>query len=158
MWAHTIYLDHTIQLSDEEQQLVTNSSPRLIELITRLLILILQLENMIQELENRLNLNSSNSSIPPSKDPLHKRKIPNSRKTTDKKPGGQKGHPGTTLIPVDKPDVVIEHRPSVCSGCGCSIQIRLTQFIEERQEIEIPPIQIQIGDQRRDTLRDGPNC
>ncbi|WP_219968496.1 DUF6444 domain-containing protein [Methanospirillum stamsii] len=84
-----------MQLSDEEQQLVINSSPRLIELITRLLTLILQLESKIHELESKLNLNSSNSSIPPSRDPFHKPKIPNSRKPTNKKPGGQNGHIGS---------------------------------------------------------------
>jgi len=132
-----------MQLSVEELQLINNSSPLLIEFITRLLSIILQLEERIQELENRLNLNSSNSSIPPSKDSFHKRKIPNSRKLTNKKPGGQEGHTGTTLKPVENPDIIIEHRPSFCSGCGCTVQTQLTNFIEERQEIEIPPIQIQ---------------
>ena len=102
-----------MQLCVEEQQLINNSSPRLIEFITRLLAIILQLKVKIQELEHRLNLNSSNSSIPPSKDSFHKRKIPNSRKLTYKKPGGQEGHAETTLIPVENPDVVIEHRPSL---------------------------------------------
>ncbi len=120
-----------------------NSSSRLIELITRLLALILQFESRIHELENKLNLNSSNRSIPPSKDPLNKRKIPNSHKPTTKKPGGQNGHIGTTLNPIEKPDIIIEHRPDVCSGCGCTIQTELTQFIDERQEIDIPPIQVQ---------------
>lgn len=132
-----------MQLSDEEYQLVSNSSPLLIELITRLLALILQLESKIQKLENKLNLNSSNSSIPPSKDTHHKRKIPNSRKSTNKKPGGQNGHLGTTLNPVENPDIIIDHRPEVCSGCGCIIQTKLTQFIDERQEIDIPAIQVQ---------------
>jgi len=105
-----------MQLSDEEQQLVTNSSPRLIELITRVLALILQLESRIRELENKLNLNSSNSSIPPSKDPLNKRKIPNSRKSTNKKPGGQSGHIGTTLHPVEKPDIILSTGPTFVQG------------------------------------------
>jgi transposase len=90
-----------MQVSDEEQQLINNSSPRLIDLIIRLLVFILQLESKIHDLENKLNLNSTNSSVPPSKDPFHKRKISNSRKSTDKKPGGQIGHVGTTLTLVE---------------------------------------------------------
>jgi len=53
-------------------------------------------------LANRLNLNSSNSSKPPSTNAngLKKKR----KKKTDKKPGGQKGHIGTTLEQVKDPD------------------------------------------------------
>jgi hypothetical protein len=95
-----------MHLSDEEQQLVTNSSPLLIELITRLLTLILQLESKIRELESKLNLNSSNSSIPSFRDPFHKPKISYSRKPTYKKPGGQNSHIRKILIPVEITDII----------------------------------------------------
>jgi transposase len=65
--------------------------------IVEILILIISL------LANRLNLNSTNSSKPPSSDP-NRKKRPNS--LTGKKPGGQKGHVGTTLKKVDDPDKV----------------------------------------------------
>jgi len=65
--------------------------------IVEILILIISL------LANRLNLNSTNSSKPPSSDP-NRKKRPNSK--TGKKPGGQKGHVGTTLKKVDDPDKV----------------------------------------------------
>lgn len=116
-----------------------NSSPLLIQLISHLLALILHLETRIRELENTLNLNSSNSCIPPSNDPDRSRTIPNScnlRKT----PGGQKGHQGITLLAVDNPDVITEDRPYVCSGYGITILTELSRFSEERQKIEIPPI------------------
>ncbi len=58
---------------------------------------------IITLLANRLNLNSSNSSKPPSSDPNRKKKT---RSKTGKKPGGQKGHVGTTLKKVDDPDKV----------------------------------------------------
>ncbi len=62
-----------------------------------LLILIITL------LANRLNLNSKNSSKPPSSDPNRKKRPKNK---TDKKPGGQKGHVGKTLEKVDDPDKI----------------------------------------------------
>ena len=65
--------------------------------IVEILILIISL------LANRLNLNSTNSSKPPSSNP-NRKKRPNSK--TGKKPGGQKGHVGTTLKKVDDPDKV----------------------------------------------------
>ena len=58
---------------------------------------------IITLLANRLNLNSTNSSKPPSSDP-NRKKRPKSK--TGKKPGGQKGHAGSTLIKVDDPDKV----------------------------------------------------
>jgi transposase len=54
-------------------------------------------------LANRLNLNSTNSSKPPSSDPNRKRKT---KPETGKKAGGQKGHIGSTLKKVDNPDQV----------------------------------------------------
>ncbi|MBF0141673.1 MAG: hypothetical protein HQL74_15530 [Magnetococcales bacterium] len=53
---------------------------------------------------NRLGLNSRNSSTRPSDDP-NRKKTP--RTGNGKKPGGQKGHRGTTLSPVTDPDEII---------------------------------------------------
>ena len=60
---------------------------------------------VITLLANRLNLNSTNSSKPPASDPNRKKEPKNK---TGKKPGGQKGHVGTTLKKVDNPDKVKE--------------------------------------------------
>jgi len=56
---------------------------------------------VISLLANRLNLNSTNSSKPPSSDP-NRNKQPKVK--TGKKPGGQKGHVGTTLKKINDPD------------------------------------------------------
>ena len=58
---------------------------------------------VITLLANRLNLNSTNSSKPPSSDPNRKKKT---KSKTGNKPGGQKGHVGTTLTKVDDPDKI----------------------------------------------------
>ena len=65
-----------------------------------------QLSEKLQVLESRLNQNSRNSSKPPSTDFFVKGKSnPKSlRKKSEKNPGGQEGHPGTTLKMVDNPD------------------------------------------------------
>ena len=65
-----------------------------------------ELSYRLQALESRLNQNSRNSSKPPSTDFFVKEK-PNSkspRKNSGKKPGGQEGHPGTTLEMINNPD------------------------------------------------------
>ncbi len=59
---------------------------------------------VITLLINRLGLNSKNSSKPPSTDPNRDKK--NKENPLARKPGGQKGHLGKTLRPVDNPDEV----------------------------------------------------
>ena len=49
-------------------------------------------DKRIFELETRLNIDSSNSSLPSSKTPIHKTKICNSREKSEKSKGGQPGH------------------------------------------------------------------
>lgn len=79
---------------------------RLETIIEEQAIRIAELEERVRILESRLNQNSRNSSKPPSTDFFVKEK-PNPkslRKKSGKKPGGQEGHPGTTLDMVNDPE------------------------------------------------------
>ena len=78
-----------------------------------------ELENQVRELRELLRLNSENSSIPPSKDPLHNPSRP-SRTLSNRKRGAQPGHKGSRreLLPVADVDDVISHVPSGCAHCG----------------------------------------
>ncbi|HEY4017586.1 MAG TPA: DUF6444 domain-containing protein, partial [Pseudonocardiaceae bacterium] len=58
------------------------------------------------ELKRRLGMNSTNSSQPPSTDELAKPTRKSLRGKSNRKPGGQAGHPGSTLTPVAVPDEV----------------------------------------------------
>ena len=75
--------------------------------------LIEKLLNEIDRLKNQINKNSSNSSKPPSTDTGKKEKsganLYNSRKKTDKKIGGQKGHEGHSLTK-DKVEKMIKDK------------------------------------------------
>ena len=91
-----------IQATIEKAQLLIREDKQLsaaTKSMFEILILIITL------LANRLNLNSTNSSKPPSRDP---NRIKKSREKTGKKAGGQNGHEGTTLQKVDNPDRVEE--------------------------------------------------
>jgi transposase len=81
---------------------------------------------------------SCNSSLPPSKDPMGKRKI-NLRKPSNRPTGGQKGHKGTTLK-FQTPDKIEELLPHYCFRCGKSLSDIEGQVVETRQQIDIPPI------------------
>lgn len=89
------------QVIDSVECLIKNDRP-----ISRdALPAIAALVEITKALVNQLGLNSSNSSIPPSKDPNRiKRKV----KGKKRKPGGQKGHKGSCLDKVKNPDVVEE--------------------------------------------------
>jgi len=134
-----------MELGDEDKKYFEMSLPHLIEYVKFLLQTICDLRLRVQELENRLNLNSSNSSIPPSKDPLNKKvKMDrNSREKTGRLPGGQPGHPGKTLLPNPDPDDVIDYKPEICSHCSSILSADYQELVEERQEVEIPVIQAQ---------------
>ena len=71
----------------------------------------------IEKLQEQLNKNSRNSSMPPSSDGYKKPAPKSLRQKSGKKVGGQKGHKGQTLKITTKPDTVIPHFPSACSGC-----------------------------------------
>lgn len=100
----------------------------------------------IAELEARLAANSGNSSKPPSSDGLAKPapKPRSLRKKTNRKPGGQPGHDGTTLRQVAKPNHEIAHEPGPCTGCGSSLSGRPITAVERRQQFDLPPICIEV--------------
>ena len=108
-------------------------------------------EKQIADLERQLagrQKNSSNSSKPPSSDGPAANSRSRRRKKSQRKPGGQKGHPGhhRSLVP---PDQVREVRPVLpveCRHCGHCLprqpeEIQTTGTVQRHQVTELPPIQ-----------------
>lgn len=79
-------------------------------------------DRLIAELRQRLDANSRNSSKPPSSDGYRKpvaKKDRSLRRRSGRKPGGQKGHEGSHLERVQRPDRRVVHEPEgPCAGCG----------------------------------------
>jgi hypothetical protein len=90
----------------EEILALCASNPEVIAYIESLESHIKKLTERLITLEARLNQNSQNSSKPPSTDVFcnEKPKPKGLRKSSGKKAGGQKGHPGKTLEMVENPD------------------------------------------------------
>lgn len=105
--------------------------------------LVAQLVNRIEILERELDQyrtpkNSSNSSIPPSKDENRPKRSQSLRRISGKKPGGQHGHKGHTLEVSTNPDQIISYIPDFCNSCGTNL-IHLDPIHElSRQEVDIP--------------------
>src|SRR3954462_4102655 len=84
---------------------------------------VLELERRISDLEARLKLNSTNSSKPPSSDPIGlKRKPP--APPSGRKRGGQAGHRKAyrPLVPPEKVHETFECKPDECRRCGQELQ------------------------------------
>jgi transposase len=104
-----------------------------------------QLRRRIRELEREIErsmtaeLDSHNSSMPPSLDPPWKKvqRTRSLRQKTGMKAGGQSGHQGRTLRQVAEPDEVITHAPAVCSGCGSLLRQAQAAGCVRRQVFDI---------------------
>ena len=76
-----------------------------------------ELKETIRELQAKLNRNSQNSSQPPSKDGPDKPRPRSQRKSTGRRPGGQKGHSGAHMEIPHEPNEVVRHLPGKCLSC-----------------------------------------
>jgi transposase len=80
----------------------------------------LQME--IQKLQATPQKNSSNSHKPPSTDSCKKPLKKSLRKKTGRKSGGQIGHKGYRLAPVENPHHIVTHPIFLCSKCQFSLE------------------------------------
>lgn len=101
------------------------------------------LQQVVSALQARLNLNSSNSSKPPSTDGLMRPKPKSLRKSGGRATGGQEGHPGQTLRQVATPDRVVTHAPP--QRCeACQRRLGAPAVVETRQVFELPRLGFEV--------------
>jgi transposase len=105
-----------------------------------------QVHQRLRAVEKQLKKTSRNSHKPPSSDGL--KKIPKVRKPSGKKPGGQKGHKGTTLRMVATPDKVKVYAVEQCKHCGQSLKQKEAIEYDRRQVFDIPPIKVHVTEHR----------
>ena len=91
--------------------------------------------------------NSSNSSIPPSQD--HYRKPYPKPEKSDKKQGGQPGHPGQYRPFSETPDKIEPLYRLQCPFCDSRELDQLSDVREARQEISLPQVQARVTEYRQ---------
>jgi transposase len=89
-------------------------------------------------LEDRLDKDSHNSSKPPSSDGLKKPVKSRKRHSSCKKAGGQAGHVGARLEPVEKPDYVAVYPVERCRACAGSLEEVAPKRVIKRQVFDLP--------------------
>ncbi|MCW5223361.1 hypothetical protein D5041_07050 [Verminephrobacter aporrectodeae subsp. tuberculatae] len=127
--------------------LSTLSSTQMGALVLELWAMVQTLTAQINELQARLNLNSRNSSKPPSSDGLNKPQPKSLRKAGQRPVGGQKGHKGHTLSQAAEPNVVVTHAPPEhCDVCHGSLG--QASVVEARQVHDLPDLRYQVTEHR----------
>lgn len=99
---------------------------------------ILKLNNTIASLERRLNINSSNSGIPTSKDRIGVTKVQNNREKSNKPIGAPKGHSIHKLNYFKEEEITekVEHTLDICPKCGGKLK-DINIIISDVIDIEI---------------------
>jgi len=94
----------------------------------------------IAELRSSLQMNSRNSSKPPSSDGYAKPAPKSRRVRSGKKPGKQPGDPGRHLAQRADPDATSIHPPSTCENCGNDLSDAQVTGTIRRQVFDLPPV------------------
>ncbi len=100
--------------------------------------IVIKLDKIIEDLTEKLNLNSNNSSKPPSTS-FNKKGKHKGKGKSGKKRGAQPGHKGTyrELLPPEKVDQFINCLPPEHCDCGGAVQVNNNNF-QRHQVYEIP--------------------
>jgi len=106
------------------------------------------LSAQVKEREDREGKDSHNSHKPPSSDGLSKKPV-SLRPHTGRKPGGQRGHEGSTLTLSEAPDAVVFHPPLTCGECGTALDPAAAQDTgQRRQVLDLPPLRLVVTEHR----------
>jgi transposase len=106
-----------------------------------------QLTEQMKALHERLAKDSHKSHLPPSSDRFS-RQAKSLRKKSGKKPGGQQGHPGKTLLFVPCPDEVLVHAVARCEQCQADLTQVAPLMVERRQVVDVPPVRLVVQEHR----------
>ncbi len=114
------------------------------------------LSEQVKSLEDRLAKDSHNSHLPPSSDRFV-RKPKSLRTKSEKKSGGQPGHPGSSLSWSSTPDEVIERQVERCEACQHDLHAVAACGGERRQVVDLPSPRLVVREYRAEQ-KQCPDC
>jgi transposase len=132
-----------------EQPASKPSYEQLETLLHQALAEIKHLKEIIAELQGKKNLNSQNSSKPPSTDPPWKPK--SERQKSTRSSGGQKGHKGQTLKWQTNPDQVVTHSPTGTCECGLNLTKAGVSSVLKHQVLDLPELRVLVTEHHFET-------
>jgi transposase len=145
------------QLEQIEASDLVNLVLRLESRVQELEEIVLKQAAAIQALQDQIAKDSRNSSKPPSSDGLQKRRTQSLRKSQGRKPGGQVGHEGQTLLMVDEPDQIEHHALDRCPHCQSDLSEVESLVHGHRQVFDIPAVRIEVTEHRVE-VKTCPHC
>lgn len=127
--------------------------PAIQEFVRSVLVQVQALEAEVATLREQLNRNSDNSSQPPSSDGPERASKPGRRPKSERRRGGQPGHPGTTrkLVPLEQVKASYDFKPPVCHQCGHALAGEDAEPYRH-QVTDIPPVVAEVTEYRLHTL------
>src|SRR6266566_4468703 len=114
------------------------------------------LSEQMKALRDRLAKDSHNSHLPPSSDRFV-RKAKSLRQSSEKKSGGQPGHPGSSLPFSSAPDEIIELQVEECEVCQHNLHAVAACGRERRQVVDLPLPRVLVREYRAEQ-KQCPHC
>src|SRR5450755_449988 len=125
--------EELIQIIQDQQQIIQGQQQTLLELSET----IVELKKEIEALKQPVRKDSTNSSIPTSKEQIPRTR--SQRKKSGKKAGGQPGHQGHQRERHPHPDKMVMVQASHCSHCGTSLALVEGTIGSIAQQVDLPP-------------------
>ena len=123
---------------EETAQYVQYTKEELIQIIMDQNQTIAELKKEVEALKHPVPKDSTNSSIPSSKDLIQRTR--SQRKKSGKKAGGQQGHRGHHRERNPHPDCIVMVQASHCQSCGASLSEREGTIGQIAQQVDLPAI------------------
>src|SRR5258708_39316336 len=95
-------------------------------------------------MEDKVGKNSKKRSEQPESDGLNKQGRKSRREAGGKPSGGQKGHVGHRLEPVDKPQLTQAHPITQCAYCQADLAGIEVSRVETRQVFDLPEVTLEV--------------
>ncbi|MFL5626112.1 MAG: IS66 family transposase [Ktedonobacteraceae bacterium] len=115
-----------------------------------------RLSQQLQALHNRLAKDSHHSHLPPASDRFG-RKPKSLRSKSEKKAGGQPGHPGTSLPFSSTPDEITQLQVERCEACQQDLHVVAACGRERRQVVDLPSPRLMVREYRAEQ-KQCPHC